>query len=131
MKFELFVSKVFLGSKYRPTGWNYVFAVIDTDKAKKYPQNFVCVLPKEINVRSKNQNKFVKIFSKSSLDIAKNLLLNLLNSNKNPELEREIKQRLKVLDSRSVLTFKCRDCGRLFEPYEQEYKYQDMCLKCK
>ena len=127
MKLELFVSKVFLGSKYRPIGWTYVFAVVDLDKAAKYPQNFICVLPKEINVRLKNQNKFVKLFSKNSLHIAKDLLFNLLNSNKNTELEREIKQRLKILDSRSVLTFKCKHCGYLFEPYEPEYKYQNIC----
>lgn len=130
MKLELFVSKILLGSKYQPRG-RYAFAVIDLDKAKKYPQNFVCVLPKEINVRLKNQNAFVKLFSKNSLNVAKDLLHSLLNSNKNPELEKEIKQRLRNLDYRTVLTFKCKNCGSLFDPYELEYTYQNICLKCK
>ena len=62
LKLELFVSKVFLGSKYRPVGCIYVFAVVDLDKSKKYPQNFVCVLPKEINIRLKNQKNCKAIF---------------------------------------------------------------------
>jgi hypothetical protein len=129
LKLELIVSKV-LRSKYRPRGLYYVFSVVDLDRAKTYPQNFICVLPKSINVRSKNQNRFVELFSKNSLILAKDLLNNLLKSNKNIEIEREIKQRLRLLDSKSVLTFKCHNCGSLFEPYEPEYKYQNICLKC-
>lgn len=131
MKLELRASKLFLGSKYRPTGMRIVFTVVDLDQFESYPRNFVCNLPREINIRLKNQNKFVKIFSKESLNIAKELLLDLLNSGQDLEVEREIKQRLRILDSRTILTFKCHSCGELFDPNEPEFIYQNICLKCK
>lgn len=125
------MSKFLIGSKYRSKGRHVIFAVIDINQSSEYPKNFVCILPKQINLRSKNQNKFVKLFGKESVNIAKRLLLKLQSSEEDPNVSRVIKQRLKLLDSASIVNFKCHSCGVLFEPDDEEIVNQTIRLDCK
>ena len=50
------------------------FAVIDLAISKKYPANFVCMLPKQVNPKAKVQNKFVKNYGDKSHSLANKLL---------------------------------------------------------
>ncbi|KON33572.1 MAG: hypothetical protein AC479_04075 [miscellaneous Crenarchaeota group-6 archaeon AD8-1] len=40
----------------------YRFIVVDLKKSKKYPQNFVCILPKTIKSKPKPASNFERIF---------------------------------------------------------------------
>ena len=73
------------------------FAVVDLDKSKNYPANFVCLLPKAPSVTGKANNKFSKIFEKSSLELAKRLLTEALKTERDSEVKKEIEHRLNLL----------------------------------
>jgi len=46
--------------------------VVDLDKSKRYPLNFVCVLPRYLRLLEKRSSNFAKIFGEKSLCVAKN-----------------------------------------------------------
>ena len=48
--------------------------VVDLDKNKRYPLNFVCVLPRYFRLLEKRSSNFAKIFGDRSICTAKNLL---------------------------------------------------------
>ena len=72
--------------------------VVDLDKSKKYPQNFVCILPQTaISSRGKNSNVFNKVFGSSSLEVAKKLLHRALKSEQDDDIRKELQTRLRTL----------------------------------
>jgi|WetSurMetagenome_2_1015567.scaffolds.fasta_scaffold803882_1 hypothetical protein len=73
--------------------------VIDLDRSKNYPLNFVCVLPQMIMPSVKQSNQFSKIFGTRSLDVARKLLHGALKKEKDDEIRKELTKRLKVLKS--------------------------------
>lgn len=72
--------------------------IIDLDRSKHYPENFVCILPLTIKRKTKPTNKFEKEFGTESIEIAKQLLKKALRSRVNLETKKEIKKRLKLLN---------------------------------
>ena len=81
-----------------PVGWRYRFAVVDLDKAKKYPLNFVCILPSQLNHEGKGLSVFVKVFGDKSIEVAQKLLLDALEHERDAEVKGEIERRLKLLE---------------------------------
>jgi len=73
------------------------FVVIDVNRSKHYPENFVCILPLSIKIKTKPTNKFEKEFGAESIKIAKLLLKKALRSRVNIETKKAIKKRLKLL----------------------------------
>jgi len=71
--------------------------VVDLDKSKDYPLNFVCVLPQKPVLLGKHSDIFSKIFGASSLEVAGELLQRALRREKDAEIKKELKKRLKVL----------------------------------
>ena len=71
--------------------------VIDLDRSKDYPLNFICILPQTIISLGKHSNLFGKIFGSSSLVVAKTLLQRALKREKDAEIRKELKKRLKIL----------------------------------
>ena len=71
--------------------------VVDLDRSKEYPLNFVCVLPQTVISLGKHSNIFGKIFGTSSLAVAKKLLQGALKREKDAEIRSELTKRLKVL----------------------------------
>jgi len=71
--------------------------VVDLDKSKKYPLNFVCVLPQAVASLGKHSNIFSKIFGPNSLDVARKLLHRALKREKDTEIKKELSKRLKAL----------------------------------
>ncbi len=55
-------------------GRHYRFAVVDSDKSKSYPSNFICMLPSQISVDQKKNNVFSKMFGDQCEEQAKTLL---------------------------------------------------------
>ena len=61
MEFQLYIIKHY-GLKYRAKGMQIRFAVVDKDKATRYPANFLCLLPRQVNPKLKQKYKFIELF---------------------------------------------------------------------
>jgi hypothetical protein len=74
--------------------------VVDLDKSKHYPLNFVCVLPRYFRILEKRSSKFAKLFGEKSLCTAKKLLVDAGHSEDDPEIKTVINKRIKDIDSK-------------------------------
>lgn len=74
------------------------FVVVDLDKSKNYPANYVCILPLELN--GKKPSTFSTIFGDKSLNLAKKLLQNSLETTNDAEKKVEIARRLRRLSDK-------------------------------
>jgi hypothetical protein len=73
------------------------FVVVDLDRSKDYPANFVCILPKNIKLNGKCHTKFERKFGDNSLELATKLLTRSLRVERNREVKEEIRERLDLL----------------------------------
>ena len=73
--------------------------VVDLDRSKNYPLNFVCIFPQTIISPGKHSNLFGKIFGTRSLEVARILLQKALRREKDAEIRKELTKRLKLLKS--------------------------------
>src|SRR4030066_514033 len=83
-------------------GRHYRFAVVDSDKSKSSPSNFICMLPSQISVDQKKNNVLCKIFGDKSEEQAKTLLTHALQNENDMDIKNEIERRLKLLDPKTV-----------------------------
>ena len=74
--------------------------VVDLDKSKRYPLNFVCVLPRYFRILEKRSSKFAKLFGEKSLSTAKKLLIDARRNEDDPEITTVINKRIKDIDSK-------------------------------
>lgn len=74
--------------------------VVDLDKSKRYPLNFVCVLPRYFRILEKRSSKFAKLFGEKSLSTAKKLLIDARRDEDDPEITIVINKRIKDIDSK-------------------------------
>jgi hypothetical protein len=74
--------------------------VVDLDKGKRYPLNFVCVLPRYLRLLERRSSNFAKIFGEKSLYVAKKLLVEARHREKDLEIQRVINKRMKDIDSK-------------------------------
>jgi hypothetical protein len=129
MKLELSISKQ---AKNKPSGLTeeLVFTILDLDKAKDYPANFVCLLPKNLQRECKpNNSQFSVIFGDNSNKIATKLLTDALRSENDIIVRDEIERRLKAIEPKP--TAKCHVCGCAFEPRMFGRFLQTVCRKCR
>ena len=112
-----------------PQGLHIRFAVVDLDKSKKYPANYICLLPMDPKANNKASN-FSKLFGTESPEIAKRLLTKALKTEKDAEIKAEIEKRLELLTPKPPVQVKCRVCGDFFEPKKSRFK-QTLCQECK
>jgi hypothetical protein len=73
--------------------------VTDEEKGKKYPANFVCILPSQFGFPS---CVFEKLYGNKSKEVAKKLLTEAHRKNEDAEVKAEIKRRLRTLESASA-----------------------------
>ena len=111
-------------------GMRYRFAVIDSDKSKCYPSNFICMLPSQMSVDQKKNSIFSKLFGEKCEEQAKTLLTHALVSENNSEVKTEIERRLKLLDPKTVNQIKCSSCGKLFQPRRIRKFKRNYCQDC-
>ncbi len=71
--------------------------VVDLDRGKRYPLNFVCVLPRYFRILEKRSSKFAKLFGDRSLHTAKNLLVDAKYTEEDPEIQTIIEKRIKEI----------------------------------
>jgi len=127
MKLSLLVCRIETEEDYSVTK-RFRFAVVDSDKSKSYPSNFVCILPKQFSGKNKQSNVFARVFGKDSLGLAMRLLNEALETEDDREIKGEIEKRLKLLEPKPVVQVKCRVCGNFFS--STLYK-QKTCRECK
>ena len=106
------------------------FAVVDLDKSKGYPANFICLLPMDPRANSKVNSNFSKLFGNKSQKLAKRLLTKALRTERDSEIKAEIKRRLELLEPKPPIQVKCHACGKFFEPKRSIFK-QALCRECK
>jgi hypothetical protein len=75
--------------------------VVDIDKSRRYPLNFVCVLPRYFRILEKRSSKFAKLFGEKSLCTAKKLLVDAVHAEEDPEIKTVITKRIKAIDSQN------------------------------
>lgn len=73
--------------------------VVDLDKSKHYPLNFVCVLPRYLRILERRSSNFAKIFGGKSLHVAKDLLVEAKQGEEDPQIQKVISKRIKEIDS--------------------------------
>jgi len=130
IKLELLISKQYTKHYSIQTKIKYLFAVIDLDKSKQYPQNFVSVLPKKIDAIVKPSNKFEELFGNESLEVAKQLLETALKSRPDAETAKAIMGRLKLLEPKTANKTKCQNCGKLITQSKRRYRVYKFCYDC-
>ena len=106
------------------------FTVIDLERSRFYPQNFVCILPKNIQINNKPVNTFEKLFQNESKAVAIQLLKKALKSRPGSEIATSIRGRLKSLQPKSTIKTKCKNCGQLYEQKNRWHKKYPLCYEC-
>ncbi len=130
MKLSLYFTKNYNVRDYlKPS--HIRIAVIDNDISKKYPTNFVCMLPKTINPNAKNPNKFQIMFKDKSKDLTKKLLNQALENTDDQDIKKELLTRLELLNPKPKNTVKCNVCGKDFQSRKYRYGRQKTCYECK
>jgi len=103
------------------------FAVVKC--SKRYPLNFVCILP--VSLDGKQNNAFTKLFGDKSLEHAKALLIEALKTEDDNAIKAEIERRLKLLKPEEYKKqVKCSTCGKHFQPKRRRRYKQNYCEDC-
>ena len=111
LTFELIIFKLQYAKGHN--AWNHLrFAVVDLNKSKSYPENFVSMLPMRIDSDGKLPSAFTKFFGNKSLKIARGLLTESLKKEHGSEIKGEISRRLNLLEPNPVIHIKCRVCKK-------------------
>jgi uncharacterized protein YceH (UPF0502 family) len=129
MKLSLYVCRFDHVKDYSVTQ-RFRFAVVDLDKSKGYPSNFVCMLPMQISGKTRLESTFMQVFGDKSIEQARALLAEALETEKEPEVKAEIEKRLKKLELERVIQIKCSGCGKLFQPRRVRKYQQNFCEEC-
>lgn len=129
MAFRLRISRIDPANGHDHTlRGNFRFAVIDFNRSKSYPLNFVCMLP--LNA-GKIGNNFEQVFGDQSLDEAKMLLKESLKREDDFEVRAEIDRRLKLLDPNQAKRITCGVCRTPFFTTHRIRKFkQNLCETC-
>ena len=111
--------------------WNHLrFAVVDLNKSKDYPANFVSILPMRIDSDGKLPSVFTKFFGNKSLKIARGLLTEALKTEHDSEIKAEIARRLNLLEPNPLIHIKCRVCKKFFQTQKERASNQKICPEC-
>jgi hypothetical protein len=130
MKLKLLITKNYNIRDYLTPSYIRV-AVIDTTISKKYPANFVCILPRKINPNAKTPNKFQEKYGSQSKEIIKKLLDQALKTEEDQDIKKELLARLKILNPKPKNIAKCNKCGKEFKFRKYRYGRQKTCYECK
>ena len=106
------------------------FAVVDLDRGKEYPLNFVCLLPLNIKPEVKSVSIFRRVFGEESLAVARRLLAEALEREDEDEVRGEIERRLKLLEPKPVFEKTCVSCGKPFQAESRRGFKQRFCPEC-
>ena len=129
MTFDLIIFKGEYDRGYH--AWNHLrFAVVDLNRSKDYPANFVSMLPMRIDSNGKIPSAFTKLFGNKSSKIARGLLTASLKKEHGSEIKAEIKRRLNLLEPNPLIYIKCRVCKKFFKTQKERAHNQKICPEC-
>jgi hypothetical protein len=129
LTFELIIFKGDYDGGYH--GWNHLrFAVVDLNKSKDYPANFVSILPMRIDSDGKLPSVFTKFFGNESVATARGLLTEALKTEDDSEIKAEIARRLNLLEPNPLVHIKCRVCKKFFQTQKERAGNQKICPEC-
>ena len=111
-------------------GRRFRFAVVDLDRAKDYPVNFVCMLPLRVESNGEAHNIFMRVFGDESLKVARRLLADALRREDDSAVRGEIERRLKLLEPKSAVEVVCVSCGKRFQKKPGKWFKQRFCQEC-
>jgi len=133
LKYELCILKQDNIADWSDKQQLFRFAVVNHDKAKTYPMNFVCILPMRVNSKVEKRTEFEKLFGNESLEEAKKLLTDALKSQDDKDLIREIERRLSLLEPKPLGEITCASCGKNFQAKKKSFRkrYCEDCLEKK
>ncbi len=97
MQLSLVVVQKRNGNGHRSDYAGFQFCIVDLDKSPHYPDNFVCLLPKQMKYCEVKDNVFFRIFGKNCLPLAKKLLTEALIKQTDTEARSEIFERLRQI----------------------------------
>ena len=113
------------------SAWNHLrFAVVDLNKSKSYPENFVSMLPMRIDSDGKLPSAFTKFFGNKSLETAQKLLTESLKTEGDSEIKAEITRRLNLLEPNPFIQIKCRVCKKFFQTKKKRIFKLKICPEC-
>jgi len=101
MRPSLYLFKRDIGGTIENPKTEVHFVIINSEAPKRYPLNFVCVLPKHQGIVSGN-NTFRRIFGTDSVPLARKLLSDALSKEGDFEIKAEVGKRLKKLTEKTV-----------------------------
>jgi hypothetical protein len=130
MKPSLLMLKREIGRSLENSKTEVLFVVVDSDKSRVYPSNFVCVLPTVQGVCS-SHSIFSRLFGEDSSSMAKRLLSKALSKESDLEIKTAIEKRLKLFKPKTIVKAKCQVCKNLFSPKSFRGHYQKTCQFCK
>ena len=130
MKLQLLITEREIKHYNTKTKTKHLFAVVDLDKSKEYPQNFVSMLPKNIKATEEPGNIFEGLFGNESIKIAKHLLEKALRTRPNPKTTRALMERLKLLDPKLSNKIKCQNCGTPIKQSKYRFRAYKFCYNC-
>jgi len=130
MKLALHITKNYNIKDYIKPAYIRI-AVIDKNISKEYPANFVCILPKTINLNAKTPNKFQEKYGTQSKEIIKKLIDHALKTADDQDIKKELLKRLKILNPKPKNMVKCNACGQEFKSKTFRYGKQKTCYECK
>jgi hypothetical protein len=129
LTFELIIFKGDYDGGYH--GWNHLrFAVVDLNKSKDYPANFVSILPMRIDSDGKLPSVFTKFFGNESVATARGLLTEALKTEDDSEIKAEIARRLNLLEPNPLVHIKCRVCKKFFQTQKERVFKLKICQEC-
>ena len=130
LKYELCILKQDNIADWSDKQQLFRFTVVNPDKAKTYPMNFVCILPMRLNSKVEKRTEFEKLFGNESLQEAKKLLTEALKSQEDKDLRREIERRLSLLEPKPASEKTCAGCGKRFQVKQKRWFKQKLCEDC-
>ena len=130
MKLQLLITEKEIKHYNTETKTKYIFTVIDLDRSKQYPQNFVSLLPKNIKATAKPANIFEELFGNKSLEMAKYLLEEALKTRPNSKIKQAIRRRLELLVLKQKNKIKCQNCGNSIKQSRNRVKPYKFCYEC-
>jgi len=95
---QLYIFKRYELEHFDDSGNRIYFVIVNLDKSKKYPANFVCILPTQKNSIVKPSTEFSRVFGQDSLKLARQLLKDALKEEDDSEIRAAIEKRLKHLE---------------------------------
>ena len=114
-----------------PSAWNHLrFAVVDLNKSRSYPENFVSMLPMRIDSDGKLSSAFTKFFGNESLATAQRLLTEALKTEGDSEIKAEIARRLNLLEPNPFIQIRCRVCKKFFQTSKKRVFKLKICPEC-